>query len=137
MSVNAESMIRFLLIGICLVATITGLNIIVLGIGGIPNPDLLVQASVDNELRFMSVFWVAFGIYCFGLSRNVSENLRSVVNVAIIFFCSGLARLLSFILVGEPITLFIGVMILEFVLPMVLWVLVWMANRNAEGLEQV
>ena len=116
-----DVILRYLLIGIFLVATATGLNVIFQGIAGIPESGLITQASVDNELRFMAVFWVAFGVYCLMLSRNVYENKNNIVFVAVVFLCSGVARLLSFVTVGQPIELFIGAMAVELVLPVVLF----------------
>jgi len=127
-----DVILRYLLIGIFLVATATGLNVIFQGIAGIPESGLITQASVDNELRFMAVFWVAFGVYCLMLSRNVYENKKNIVFVAVVFLCSGVARLLSFVTVGQPIELFIGAMAVELVLPVVLFVLSSSLNGQDE-----
>ena len=43
--------------------------------------------------------------------------------IAVIFFLGGVGRLLSMILVGMPIMLFVSVMVLELVLPPVIYVL--------------
>lgn len=127
---NSESIIKYLLIGICLVATATGLNIILQGVAGIPMQGLMTQASVDNELRFMAVFWVAFGLYCFSISKNVHEHKKPIGYIALVFFCSGLARLLSYVSAGEPIPLFMGAMALELVLPLVILGLMRVPSRN-------
>ena len=127
-----DVILRYLLIGIFLVATATGLNVIFQGIAGIPESGLITQASVDNELRFMAVFWVAFGVYCLMISRNVHENKKNIGFVAIVFLCSGVARLLSFVTVGQPIELFIGAMAVELVLPVVLFVLLSSLNGQDE-----
>ena len=127
-----DVILRYLLIGIFLVATATGLNVIFQGIAGIPESGLITQASVDNELRFMAVFWVAFGVYCLMLSRNIYENKKNIVFVAVVFLCSGVARLLSFVTVGQPIELFIGAMVVELVLPVVLFALSNSLNSQDE-----
>jgi len=127
-----DVILRYLLIGIFLVATATGLNVIFQGIAGIPESGLISQASVDNELRFMAVFWVAFGVYCLMLSRNIYENKKNIVFVAVVFLCSGVARLLSFVTVGQPIELFIGAMAVELVLPVVLFALSNSLNSQDE-----
>ena len=127
-----DVILRYLLIGIFLVATATGLNVIFQGIAGIPESGLITQASVDNELRFMAVFWVAFGVYCLMLSRNIYENKKNIVFVAVVFLCSGVARLLSFVTVGQPIELFIGAMAVELVLPVVLFALSNSLNSQDE-----
>jgi len=127
-----DVILQYLLIGIFLVATATGLNVIFQGIAGIPESGLISQASVDNELRFMAVFWVAFGVYCLMLSRNIYENKKNIVFVAVVFLCSGVARLLSFVTVGQPIELFIGAMAVELVLPVVLFALSNSLNSQDE-----
>ena len=137
MNIDSVSIIRFLLIGICLVAVATGLNVIFQGISGIPELGLVSQASIDNELRFMAVFWVAFGIYCFAISRSIYENKRSISYVAVVFFCSGLARLLSYLTVGDPIPLFIGAMVLELCLPIFIFALLRQVSRKGHMLQQV
>jgi len=124
--------LRYLLIGIFLVASATGLNVIFQGVSGIPESGLIAQASVDNELRFMTVFWVAFGVYCLMLSRNVSENKKNIAYIAVVFFCSGLARLLSYVMVGQPIDLFIGAMGVELVLPIVFFMLLKPINEDKD-----
>lgn len=123
MNFKAENIIRFLLLGICLVAVATGLNVVLRGISGIPEAGLHSQVSVDNELRFMSVFWVAFGIYCFSISKNVYENRKSILFIALAFFFSGIARLLSYVILGKPIPLFVGAMVLELTLPFIIFAL--------------
>jgi uncharacterized membrane protein HdeD (DUF308 family) len=130
MRLNGETIIRYLLVGIFLVATATGLNIILQGISGIPEPGLISQASVDNELRFMSVFWVSFGVYCLTISKSVRENKKSISYIALIFFCSGVARLLSFFQSGEPIQLFVGAMALELCLPILIFALLVSIRGN-------
>ena len=137
MNIRAESVIRCLLIGICMVATGTGLNIILQGVSGIPESGLISQASVDNELRFMTVFWIAFGVYCYSISKNVNENRTNILYVAIIFFCSGLARLLSYVSVGEPIGLFVGAMALELCLPVVIFGLVKSISSTENQPQQI
>lgn len=134
MSMSAENIIKFLLIGICIVAIATGLNIILQGISGIPESGLINQASVDNELRFMTVFWVAFGVYCYAASKNIRENKRNILYIAIVFFCSGLARLVSYLSVGEPIDVFVGAMALEFCLPVVIYGLIKTMRTNEKEL---
>lgn len=136
MNISAEKIVRLLLIGIFIVASATGFNVILQGVSGIPEDGLISQASVDNELRFMAVFWVAFGVYCFTLSKNVLDNKRSILYIAIVFLCSGLARLLSYLTVGEPIGLFVGAMALELSLPLLIFGLLKLMSGNQESTSE-
>ncbi len=124
MSINANSSLKLLMYLIGVVAVITGANIVIQGVSGIPDSGLIVQASVDNELRFMAVFWVAFGCFAALQAKAPCENIQNIRLIAGTFFVSGLARLLSLIQVGQPIPLFIGVMLLELLLPFVIFALV-------------
>ena len=117
---GSHKALRFLLLGIFAFTFVTGLNIALFGIAGIPQDGLIVQASVDNELRFMSIFWVAFGFYALGLSKNIKDNHKAIYGVAFILFLSGIARLLSVFQSGLPIPLFVGAMILEFIIPFIM-----------------
>ncbi len=44
----------------------TGLNVLIGGAPAIPGAVPGTEATVDNELRFFSVFWLAYGGFCFG-----------------------------------------------------------------------
>ncbi len=72
-----------------------------------------IDASIDNELRFFSVFWVGFGFFCFSVARAIEKNRHFIPYIALLFFLSGIGRLVSLIFVGKPINLFVGVMFLE------------------------
>jgi len=125
-----ESILKIILIMIFIVALVTGLNLFIRGVGGIPGFQGQINASIDNELRFLSIFWVAFGYFCFSVSKGIRENRKYIPFIALIFFLSGVGRLFSLFSVGEPVPLFIAVMALELLLPILIFGLYFKIKRN-------
>ncbi len=117
-----ESTIKVILYLLFVVSLLTGLNVLIGGALSLPEVSN-IEATVDNEIRFFSVFWIAYGCFCFWVARNLFREHRFVPFIAIIFFLGGIGRLLSTLLVGMPITLFIPAMILELVLPLIICIL--------------
>ena len=115
-----ESILKYILYAISLVALITGLNVLIGGAAAIPGSSGAVEATVDNELRFFSVFWIAYGAFCFWVARNIKEQRFFIPLIAAVFFLSGLGRLISILLIGPPSSILIPPMILELVLPIVM-----------------
>lgn len=100
----------------------TALNALVLG----PQPVVegFTQVNVDNELRFYSVYWFAYGCVLIATGRSLSKNLGRVPYLAAVFFASGIGRIVSYYSVGAPQELFSSLMGLELALP-VLMVGLW------------
>mgnify|MGYP000703970763 CR=1 FL=1 len=117
-----ESSIKVILYLIFAVSLITGINVLIGGALSLPEISN-VEATVDNELRFFSIFWMAYGSFCFWVARNLSKEHHFVPFIAIVFFLGGTARLISLIFVGMPTPLFIPAMALEIVLPPIIYLL--------------
>lgn len=118
-----ESILKYILYAISLVALVTGLNVLIGGAAAIPGSSGAVEASVDNELRFFSVFWIAYGAFCFWVARNLQEQKNFTPLIATVFFLSGIGRLISILLIGLPSSILIPPMILELVMPIVMYVI--------------
>lgn len=86
--------------------------------------------NVDSELRFYSVFWVAYGIIVLRAANSLDENFGLVPILAGLFFAGGAGRLLSVLAVGYPHPLFTVLMIVELVLPLLLIALWAGINRQ-------
>lgn len=86
--------------------------------------------NVDSELRFYSVFWVAYGVIVFRAANSLEENLKLVPIFSGLFFAGGAGRLLSLMTLGHPHPLFILLMIVELVLPLLLIALWAGINRQ-------
>jgi len=108
---------------ISVVALLTGLNALIGGVAAIPGYQGVFDATVDNEIRFFSVFWIGFGLVCFSTARALDANRRFIPYIASLFFLSGVGRLLSLTLVGRPVLPLVAVMVLELTVPIFILVL--------------
>ncbi len=78
--------------------------------------DALSDASVDAEFRFYSVFWGAYGAILIHMARRPPVLMRYAPALIGLFLLGGIGRALSWAVVGPPDTLFVNLMIAEFVL---------------------
>ncbi len=78
------------------------------------------NANADSELRFYSVIFIGYGIIMIQTAQNLSRHMIRVPFLLILFFCGGVARLISFIMTGPPHSLFILLMGIELILPLLL-----------------
>jgi Na+-transporting NADH:ubiquinone oxidoreductase subunit NqrB len=118
-----ESILKYILYTISLVALITGLSVLVGGAAAISGSSGAVEATVDNELRFFSVYWIAYGAFCFWVAKNLQEQKFFIPLIALVFFVSGIGRLISILLIGPPSNILILVMVLELVMPIAMYVM--------------
>lgn len=118
-----ESILKYILYAISLVALITGLSVLVGGAAAISGSSGAVEATVDNELRFFSVYWIAYGAFCFWVAKNLQEQKFFIPLIALVFFVSGIGRLISMLLIGPPSNILISVMVLELVMPIAMHVM--------------
>jgi hypothetical protein len=80
------------------------------------------NANADSELRFYSVIFIGFGIVMVQTAQNLSRHMSRVPFLLLLFFGGGVARLISYIIVGTPHSLFMVLMAVELVMPVVLGV---------------
>jgi len=123
--IRMESTLKYLLYAISAVALITGANVLIGGADAVPGSSGPVEATVDNELRFFSVYWVAFGVFCFWVARNINTQAFFVPFIALFFLLGGIGRLVSTLAIGAPASILVPAMVLEFVLPVVIYGLYW------------
>ena len=116
-----ESTLKYILYALALVVAITGLNVLFGGASAIPGSTGGAEATVDNELRFFSVFWLAYGAFCFWVAQNIQAQYKFIPSIALVFFIGGLGRLISILSVGPPASVLIPAMILEFVIPIAIY----------------
>jgi hypothetical protein len=118
-----ESTLKYILYTIFIVSLVTGLNTLIGGALAVPGASIAVQPQIDNELRFFAMFWVAYGGFCFWIARNIRERNHFIPVIAFVFLLGGIGRLFSMVMVGSPGSFLIGAMVLEFVLPLVIYVI--------------
>jgi Domain of unknown function (DUF4345) len=103
-----------------LIAAITGPLAFFKGTGVVPQAGA-VTPSLDNELRFFSVYWFAYGVLCFFVARHLEARKNWVPMLALVMFASGCARTASIILVGRPLDQFFYGAGVELVFPIVMY----------------
>jgi hypothetical protein len=76
--------------------------------------------NADSELRFYSVIWIGYGIVMVQTAQNLARHMVRVPFLLALFFGGGIARLISYLAVGQPHALFILLMVIELTLPLLL-----------------
>lgn len=117
-----ESVLKYTLYLIAIVVAITGLNVLFGGASAIPGALGAAETTVDNELRFFSVFWLAYGVFSFWVARHIQVQYKFIPFIALAFFLGGVGRLISFLTVGPPASILIPAMVLEFVIPVFIYI---------------
>ena len=99
----------------------TALFSIIVGPAAVPGGGA-VPPTIDSEFRFLKVIWLAVGVTLLWTLRRPAERALVTRVLLVVAACGGIARLLSFAVVGLPHPVFIGAGILELVvLPLVIW----------------
>lgn len=78
-----------------------------------------VSASVDSELRFYAAWYLGAGVLLFWTVPRVESEgpiIRAICTVLVLAACG---RVISLIVVGAPHTVFLALMVVEFVIPAV------------------
>jgi hypothetical protein len=117
------------LIGV--VAIVAGTVSVIFGASVIPARGE-VSASVDSEMRFYAVWYVAAGVIALRSSRRIDASGAVIGGLALCFGAAGCARALSWAVVGRPHMTTIVLMAVELALALVL-VLAARAQRREAG----
>jgi len=89
----------------------------------------LATANVDSELRFYGVMFAFYGCILLQTAQNIDRYFTRIPFLLTTFALAGFARLIGFYIVGQPHTLFIVLMIVEFTLPAVL-IICWYQQKR-------
>ncbi|MDX1451955.1 MAG: DUF4345 domain-containing protein [Oleiphilaceae bacterium] len=130
-----ETTLKTLLCLIAVVAMVTGINVLIGGAEAVPGASGPVEATIENELRFFSVYWVAYGVLCFWVARHLTSQGAFIPFLLLFFFFGGIARLLSTLDIGTPAGILLPAMVMELVLPPVIYVL-YVKWRNGRTFAQ-
>jgi len=95
-------------------------------IGSVP-----VNATMDGEDRFFASLFLGFGATLTWCSRDLIARRRLFGALLLVFFVGGLARVLAAAETGWPHPLFIGLGLIELVLPPALWI--WLRAETKDG----
>lgn len=88
-----------------------------------------VNASVDSELRFYAVPFMAYGFALIWCARDVENKGLAINLLGLILFVGGLARLLGWIATGQPNWFYVLAAPVELVIPIVNYLLVRAVSR--------
>ncbi len=94
-------------------------DIIGMAIGSTPYVGGLEHVNVDSEMRFFSVFWIAYGAVLLWLSTRLVTHAKWVYAAIALFFSGGVARLFSLASLGWPDPLLVGLMTIELTGPII------------------
>ncbi|MBB4136309.1 DUF4345 domain-containing protein [Gordonia humi] len=78
-----------------------------------------VNATMDSDLRFLNVLFVAYGAAFVWASRDVVGRAREINVLGLLFFVGAIGRVLAWILSGAPTPFYVAMLIVEFVIPVV------------------
>ncbi len=92
-----------------------------------------ISTTIDSELRFYSVFWIAFGVITTRAGLSLPKDIRLVPILLTLFFIGGLGRVLSVINEGVPHDLMIFLMAVELIIPIIGLPLVYIYIKDDEG----
>jgi hypothetical protein len=93
-------------------------------VDGFAGPD------ADNELRFYSVLWIAYGVIAVPAALELPRSLRLARLLLALFFAGGAGRALSISAMGAPHGLFVVLMWIELLAPPALLLLSLPINRR-------
>ncbi len=99
-------------------------------LGAAVSPATRLEPSLDSQNRFYGVSFAFYGValyLCAGDLRRYASILRALF---VVFFCAGLARGVSWYLVGAPAPLVMGLLASELALPPLL--MVWLSRALRE-----
>lgn len=116
-----KTLLKSLLYSTALVTLATGLNVLLGGALAVPGASGPVDASIDNEIRFFSVYWVGFGVLSFWVGRNLDTQSFFIPYIAAFFLLGGIARAASYLMVGKPSDILLYAMIVEFAIPFIMY----------------
>lgn len=105
-----------------LIAFITGPAAILTGLNLVPDVTH-IEAAVDNEFRFFSVFWLAYGCFLVWVSRDLPVRKGFIPALALTVFIAGVARMLSTYLVGYANDIYFYGAVVELIVPIIWFVL--------------
>ncbi|WP_053722234.1 DUF4345 domain-containing protein [Saccharothrix sp. NRRL B-16348] len=101
----------------------TGLLEVVLGpsvlLPGSPRP----EPTLDSNYRFFAAMWLAIGVALLSVVPRVREATTVLRFVSAAVFVGGLARIASWLAVGQPHALMLVLLAIELIVPpvLVLW----------------
>jgi len=89
----------------------------------------LATVNIESELRFFGMMFAFYGASLIWILRDYLNRFHLIPYLLLVFFLSGLGRLIGFVRVGEPHLLFQILMYIELGLPVLLMVF-WLFDKR-------
>lgn len=77
------------------------------------------NATLDGDLRFSMVLFLAYGIACVWAARDLDRHAGLIHLLMLVFFVGGLVRLLTVAYSGWPHWFYIAMIVVEIIVPLV------------------
>jgi len=90
----------------------------------------LASPNVDSELRFYGIMFAFYGAILLQTAHDIERYFARVPPLLAVFALAGFARLIGYIIIGQPHMLFIVLMVIEFLLPAILIFCWYQQKRN-------
>ncbi len=130
---TAQNLLRILrgfLTVLGIIAIVAGAATVVAGVDSIVGAEE-VSATVDSEMRFYAAWYVGAGALFVWAAQNLESAGTIVRGAAAALFLGGVARVLSWAMVGKPHNVAVVLMVIELTLP---WLIVaWYRIATREG----
>jgi len=88
----------------------------------IPITDMATP-NVDGEIRTLAPFLISYGVLVMLAAKHLRTHLYYVPHLLAIFFATGIGRLLSYFIQGEPHQLFYVLLTVELGVPILLYLI--------------
>lgn len=115
-----QAALRAFVVVFGLVCAAIGMTHVVLGPSSIPG-SIPVNATMDSEDRFYATLFVGFGLTLIWCAMDLGARRGPFLWLLIVFFASGLSRIVSMTQVGLPHALFVILTVVELGMPIALW----------------
>lgn len=112
--------LRWVLGALGLLSVVTGLLAVTGGPAGMLDGQS-TTSTVDSEVRFFAVYWLAYGVLLLWVVPRVGRYPGVVRAALVVMFASGCARALSLVREGTPHPVMLAAMVVELVVPPLLW----------------
>lgn len=94
-------------------------------------PETISDPSLDSQNRFYGVAFAFYGVALYVCATDLKRFTPILVAALTVLFLAGCARMISWGLRGAPAPFVIGLLVIEIVLPPVLYV--WLRKVLASG----
>ncbi len=112
-----------------LITLATGGSAVVQGALMVPGSEA-VEASIDNEFRFLATSWLGYGLFCMWVALDPAGRRGFVPSLALVPIVGAVARGVSIFQVGAPTPEYVAAIWIELVFGVAMLGLAWMGRRE-------